>query len=70
MTMDINDLRILITVVSFAVFAGIVAWAWSSRQRARFDEAANLPFADSDLPGDSRIDRDLTAKAGKSGVRS
>ena len=51
--MDLNDLRVLITALSFIVFAGIVYWAYSSRQRARFDEAANLPFADSDLPGES-----------------
>ena len=51
--MDLNDLRILITLLSFIVFAGIVTWAYSGRQRARFEEAANLPFADSDLPGES-----------------
>ena len=50
--MDVNDLRTLITVVSFVVFVGIVIWAWSSRQRNRFDEAANLPFADGELPGE------------------
>jgi cytochrome c oxidase cbb3-type subunit IV len=54
MTMDIhltvNDLRTLITTLSFIVFAAIVFWAWSGRQRARFDEAALLPFADDDLP--------------------
>jgi cytochrome c oxidase cbb3-type subunit 4 len=32
--------------LSFVVFAGIVAWAWSSRNRQAFDEAALLPFAD------------------------
>ena len=50
--MDINDLRTLITTLSFVVFVGIVIWAWSSRQRTRFDEAANLPFADAELPGE------------------
>jgi len=53
--MDQNDLRILITVLSFIAFAGIVYWAYSSRQRARFDEAANLPFVDSDLPGETAV---------------
>ena len=53
--MDLNDLRVLITVVSFIVFAGIVYWAYSSRQRARFIEAANLPFVDSDLPGELAV---------------
>ena len=50
--MDVNDLRILITLLSFVIFVGIVFWAWSSRQRRRFDEAANLPFADGELPGE------------------
>lgn len=46
--MDVNELRTLITTVSFLVFTGIVAWAWSGRQRRRFEEAAMLPFADED----------------------
>jgi cytochrome c oxidase cbb3-type subunit 4 len=37
------------TVLSFALFVGIVAWAYSKRRRAAFEEAANAPFA---LPDD------------------
>jgi cytochrome c oxidase cbb3-type subunit 4 len=44
--MDLNDLRSIVTVVSMVTFLGIVAWAWSRGNRARFDEAAQLPFAD------------------------
>ena len=44
--MDLNDLRIGITLLSFVVFAGIVRWAWSRRNKKDFDEAARLPFAD------------------------
>ncbi|MBL0943982.1 MAG: cbb3-type cytochrome c oxidase subunit 3 [Hydrogenophaga sp.] len=44
--MDINTLRSLVTVISLGVFVGIVAWAWSRRNQARFDEAARLPFQD------------------------
>ena len=43
--MDVNDFRSIVTVLSFVAFAGIVAWAWSRGNRARFDEAAQLPFA-------------------------
>ncbi len=43
------DLRVIITVVSFIVFLLIVWWAYSGRQKKRFDEAANLPFADDDM---------------------
>ncbi|MBK6866463.1 MAG: cbb3-type cytochrome c oxidase subunit 3 [Burkholderiales bacterium] len=42
--MDINLLRSIVTVVALLVFIGIVAWAWSSRNKQRFDEAARLPF--------------------------
>jgi len=33
------------TVVSFLAFLGIVAWAYSGRRTAAFEEAANAPFA-------------------------
>ena len=42
--MDINLLRSIVTVVAFIVFIGIVIWAWSRRNQARFEEAARLPF--------------------------
>jgi cytochrome c oxidase cbb3-type subunit 4 len=37
------------TVLAFVAFIGIVAWAYSSRRREAFEEAANAPFA---LPDD------------------
>ena len=48
--MDINDLRSIVTVVSVLTFAGIVAWAWRRSNKARFDEAALLPFAEPAAP--------------------
>ncbi|HRN77501.1 cbb3-type cytochrome c oxidase subunit 3 [Ottowia sp.] len=42
--MDINLLRSIATVLAFVVFIGIVVWAWSRRNKERFDEAARLPF--------------------------
>jgi cytochrome c oxidase cbb3-type subunit IV len=44
--MDINDLRSAVTVFSLLVFLGIVGWAWSKRNSAAFDEAAQIPFQD------------------------
>ncbi|WP_300660286.1 cbb3-type cytochrome c oxidase subunit 3 [Hydrogenophaga sp.] len=44
--MDINDLRSIVTLVSLLTFLGIVAWAWSRRNKERFEEAAQLPFQD------------------------
>lgn len=36
----------VMTVVAFATFCGIVAWAWARRNQAVFAQAALLPFAD------------------------
>ncbi len=44
--MDINDLRIAITVLGLVLFLSLVRWAYSRRQRAGFDAAAQLPFLD------------------------
>ena len=44
-----DDVRIALTVLSFLVFVGIVAWAYSRRRRRDFDEAANLPFSGDDF---------------------
>jgi cytochrome c oxidase cbb3-type subunit IV len=46
--MDINTLRSIVTVVTFAVFIGILWWAMSRRNQSRFDEAARLPFGQDD----------------------
>lgn len=42
--MDINTLRILVTVISFIVFVGILVWVWQNRNTSDFKDAANLPF--------------------------
>jgi cbb3-type cytochrome oxidase subunit 3 len=44
--MDVNDLRSAVTVLLFALFAGIVAWVLAPRNKARFDAAQQLPFLD------------------------
>lgn len=48
--MDMGTLRGLITGFLLMSFLGLVAWAWSKRRKADFDEAAHLPFADDDSP--------------------
>ncbi|MCQ4258324.1 cbb3-type cytochrome oxidase subunit 3 [Stutzerimonas stutzeri] len=44
--MDIGILRGLGTILVFVAFIGVVLWAYSSKRKKSFDEAANLPFAD------------------------
>jgi cytochrome c oxidase cbb3-type subunit 4 len=40
----------IITVIAFASFLGLVAWAWSRRNRARFESASRLPLEDETPP--------------------
>ena len=42
--MDVTTLRIAATLASFAIFLGILYWAYARRNRARFEEAAGIPF--------------------------
>jgi cytochrome c oxidase cbb3-type subunit IV len=44
---DVNILRIVVTLLSFVAFIGIVRWACLRKNAAAFDEAAQLPFLDS-----------------------
>jgi cytochrome c oxidase cbb3-type subunit IV len=44
MSFDVNTLREIATVTAFATFIGILGWAFAQRNRAAFEEAANLPF--------------------------
>ena len=42
--MDITTLRILATLAAFGAFLGIACWAYSRRNRDRFDQAARIPL--------------------------
>ncbi len=44
--MDINDWRGVATIMVMVGFLAVCAWAFSGKRKQRFDEAANLPFAD------------------------
>ena len=57
--MDINTMRGIATILAFAAFLGVCWWAYGSRRKPRFDEAANLPFADESLN-----ERALTKQSG------
>ena len=50
MDADLNTLRSLVTLLSFAGFLAIVAWAFARRNRGSFDEAAQLPFQEDAAP--------------------
>lgn len=44
--MDVNVLRGVITAVSLACFVGIVIWAYSPRNKSRFEQDARIPLDD------------------------
>ena len=44
--MDFTLFQSLWTIVVMVTFLGIVWWAFSSKRKAAFDEAARVPFED------------------------
>jgi cytochrome c oxidase cbb3-type subunit 4 len=44
--MDFTDVRAWLTVVTLIVFVGIVVWAYSSKRKKQFDEAARSVLDD------------------------
>jgi cytochrome c oxidase cbb3-type subunit 4 len=53
--MDINTLRILMTLVAFATFLGIVWWAYGPSRRERFEQDARIALDDDEgLNGDRK----------------
>lgn len=50
--MDINTLRGIATLLVMIAFISVCLWAYSSKRKTDFDEAANLPFVDDDAEGE------------------
>jgi cytochrome c oxidase cbb3-type subunit 4 len=44
--MDLNDARILMTLIALVTFIGIVVWAYSDSRKRNFDEAARMALED------------------------
>jgi cytochrome c oxidase cbb3-type subunit 4 len=44
--MDVNTLRGLATLLALIAFIAICVWAYNSKRKQRFDNDAQLPFAD------------------------
>ena len=42
--MDLPTVRGLLTAILMLAFVGVVIWAWSSKRKKDFDDAANIPF--------------------------
>jgi cbb3-type cytochrome oxidase subunit 3 len=48
---DVNDLRILVTLCGLCLFIALVTWQWRPSRRAEHDAAAQLPFLDDSAQG-------------------
>ncbi|HHJ35668.1 MAG TPA: cbb3-type cytochrome c oxidase subunit 3 [Gammaproteobacteria bacterium] len=44
--MDVSFLLSLWTVIAFAIFVGIVIWAWSGSRKNDFEKAARMALDD------------------------
>jgi cytochrome c oxidase cbb3-type subunit IV len=51
MDIDINTVRSAVTVISLLLFVALMVWTWQRKRKAGFDDAAMLPFLDSDNAG-------------------
>jgi len=49
--MDFTLIQSLWSIVVLVTFIGIVLWAYSSKRKTDFDEAARLPFDDDEPVG-------------------
>jgi cytochrome c oxidase cbb3-type subunit 4 len=49
---DFGLIQSVWTVLLLVVFLGIVVWAWSSRQKARFERAARSVLEEDAVSGD------------------
>ncbi|MFC4699433.1 cbb3-type cytochrome oxidase subunit 3 [Glaciecola siphonariae] len=56
--MDQGIIGSIFTVIVFVSFVGAIIWAFSSRNKKSFDEAANLPFADEEKPQSIKKDQE------------
>lgn len=42
--MDVNDLRVAVTVAAFFLFIAVLVWTYRPSHKAQFDDAAQVPF--------------------------
>ena len=61
--MDFTLIQSLWSIVILVTFIGIVLWAYSSKRKTAFDEAARLPFDDDELDGKNKPVAQTNTKA-------
>lgn len=56
--MDVNDLRIVVTLASLVLFVALMVHTWSRRRAGEHAAAANLPFLDGEeAAGEQAVNR-------------
>jgi hypothetical protein len=64
--MDMNDVRVAVTVASFLVFLGILLWVFLGPKRREIEQMGALPFFDAD----ARPPQSLKHSTGATGTAS
>jgi cytochrome c oxidase cbb3-type subunit IV len=59
--MDLTSAKAWMTVVMLVVFIGIVIWAYSSKRKKQFDEAARSVLEDDAQGGSEKPDQRMQA---------
>ncbi|MDM3871636.1 cbb3-type cytochrome c oxidase subunit 3 [Porticoccus sp. W117] len=54
--MDQGTLQGIGTILAMLAFGGVIWWALSPHKKKDFEEAAQLPFEEGELDGDSQSD--------------
>ena len=62
--MDLSTLQGIATIFVMIAFIGICWWAFSPKRKSKFNEAANLPFAD-DKAASEKLEKELREKSEK-----
>jgi cytochrome c oxidase cbb3-type subunit IV len=52
--MDINDLRIAVTLISLVLFLALMVYTWSKRRSSEYAQAALLPFEGEERMNETR----------------
>jgi cbb3-type cytochrome oxidase subunit 3 len=55
--MDVNTLRVLVTLLSLGLFVGLTVWTWRASRLPAHELAARLPFDGEALDPDAGASR-------------
>lgn len=56
--MDVNDMRVMVTLLGFVLFIALAVHTWSRRRRPEHEAAARLPFAEDDAAARAQMNNE------------